>query len=153
MKILKLRNWIKKSHKAGAEYEEGSYEDTILKIGDIAGKISSNNKKLKAKKSLIEVETREKIKTISKEDAFELLEEKWINPLYSKILALFDASLSELNSRIKSIEKKYDTTLEYLDNEIEKTETELFGLLEELDGDDFELAGIKKLQESIKRGV
>ena len=152
-KLNKKISEIKKKIKAGAEYEDGSYEDTILKIGNIAGKISSNNKKLKAKKSLIEVETREKIKTISKEDAFELLEEKWINPLYSKILALFDASLSELNSRIKSIEKKYDTTLEYLDNEIENTETELFGLLEELDGDDFELAGIKKLQESIKRGV
>ena len=38
-------------------------------------------------------------------------------------------------------------------NQPYKTETELFDLLEELDGDDFELDGIKKLQESIKRGV
>ena len=143
---------IKKEIKKGAEFEEGSYEDIILKINDVNEKIKNVKKELKEKKKFIEQETKNKLVSISYEESMELLSKKWFIPLSESINNLLNDTFKDLILNIKKIESKYDLTLEYIDDQINNTENELFKMLNELSGDEYDNKGIEMFKASLDKG-
>ena len=77
----------------------------------------------------------------------ELLERKWITPLNDALHSLPSQQIGYSGQPICNVlVDKYQIT--YADNarEIQQTETELAGMLDELDGNEFDLKGLAELK-------
>jgi type I restriction enzyme M protein len=77
---------------------------------------------------------------------FELLECKWINPLCEELHGLPNQQIDTLSTKLEALIEKYRIT--YADNarEIQQIETELAGLIDELEGNEFDLKGLAELK-------
>ena len=90
--------------------------------------------------------TKKTIEGLSDAQVNELLKRKWITPLNDALHRLPGQQIDILTSKLQALIKKYEIT--YADNarDIQKTENELAGMLGELDGNEFDLKGLKELQ-------
>ena len=79
---------------------------------------------------------------LTDEEALYFLELKWVKPLVEDLLALPAGVISELSDKIKSLEKKYSTTMSDVASRISEAQRELAVLTDELTGDADDLAGI-----------
>ena len=76
----------------------------------------------------------------------ELLEAKWILPLSESLHQMPGQQIDNLTSKLQALVEKYEVT--YADNarEIQQTETELAGMIDELDGNEFDMKGLAELK-------
>ena len=137
---------IKKNIKKGAEYEDDSYESIIISIDETNDKISKAKKALKAKKTVLDSETEEKIKTLEDEEIHNLLVKKWIEPICDGITNLPHTLISSLESQIDALSKKYETSFTELDSRISTAESALSDMLDGLTGSDFDMRGLAGLK-------
>lgn len=137
---------INKEVKNGAEFEEGSYQDIILNISNVNNKIKKCKNERKKIKIDLENNTKQKIETIEIEDALNLLEKKWINPLCNEIEKLPEIMLKEFVKRIKHLDNKYNKSFNDLDIEIDNIEKELSKMMNELTGNEFDMKGLEKFK-------
>lgn len=137
---------IKKNIKKGAEYENDSYESIIMSIDKTNNKISQAKKALKIKKTVLDSETEEKIKTLTDEEIHNILVKKWIDPICDGITNLPHTLISSLESQIDALSKKYDTSFTELDSQISAAESSLSGMLDDLTGNDFDMQGLAELK-------
>jgi type I restriction enzyme M protein len=94
--------------------------------------------------------TKLKIENLTDDEALLLIDKKWIEPLCDSILSLPDEVINSFVSSLQTIIKKYDTTLIQVDTQLRQTSDELLPLLNELEGDSFDLLGIEELKSLIK---
>jgi len=73
---------------------------------------------------------------------YELLERKWINPLVEALYKLPKGVIDNLTSTLQELANKYETTLQSIEDEMQKTEKELSLMIDELDGDAFDMQGL-----------
>lgn len=137
---------IKKNIKKGAEYEDDSYESIIMSIDETNNKISQAKKALKTKKTVLDSETEEKIKTLTDEEIHNILVKKWIDPICDGITNLPHTLIASLESQIDALSKKYDTSFTELDSQIIAAESSLSGMLDDLTGNDFDMQGLAELK-------
>lgn len=137
---------INKEVKNGAEFEEGSYQETILNISNVNNKIKKCKNEIKKIKTELENNTKHKIETIGTEEALRLLEKKWINPLCNEIKKLPETMLNEFLKCIKYLDNKYNKSFKDLDIEINATENEISKMLNELTGDEFDMKGLEEFK-------
>lgn len=137
---------INKEVKNGAEFEEGSYQETILNISNVNNKIKKCKNEIKKTKTELENNTKHKIETIGTEEALKLLEKKWINPLCNEIKKLPETMLNEFLKCIKYLDNKYNKSFKDLDIEINATENEISKMLNELTGDEFDMKGLEEFK-------
>ena len=57
--------------------------------------------------------------------------------------------VSNLVSKVEALSKKYDSTLAELENEIESTERELSKMIDELEGNEFDMLGLAEFKKLI----
>ena len=101
---------------------------------------------IKKEKALLEERTKEIIENLSDEQIVLLLREKWINPLIKNLMQLPERIVSDLVSKVEALSKKYDSTLAELENEIESTERELSKMIDELEGNEFDILGLAEFK-------
>lgn len=97
---------------------------------------------IKKESALLEEKTKETIESLSDEQVMELLKEKWINPLIQNLMHLPDRIVSELVDKLNALEKKYETTLAEVENQIKETEKELSLMIDELEASEFDMQGL-----------
>lgn len=71
-----------------------------------------------------------------------MLEQKWIYPLNKNIHKLPENVIGELVSRIQSLQNKYADTFFDIENQIKETEKSLAEMIDELDGNEYDLKGL-----------
>ena len=101
---------------------------------------------IKTGRAELEIKTKEKIETLTDEEVLELLELKWINPLTEKLSCLPDSIVDELVRKIQKLQSKYETTFFDLENEIRETEKELAKMMDDLDGSEYDLKGLREFK-------
>lgn len=74
-----------------------------------------------------------------------LLSAKWIDPLVARISSMPDAIVGTLVDCLTALSNKYATTYADIDRQIKDAEAELVGMLSQLAGNDFDMAGIHEL--------
>ena len=81
----------------------------------------------------------------------ELLEAKWIIPLGKSLHELPEQQIETLTDKLHALVEKYKTT--YADNarEIQETESELAGMIDELEGNEFDVKGLMELKNFLMR--
>lgn len=110
----------------------------------------SEEKELKAaikkEAGFLEGKTKETIENLSNEQVIELLKEKWIRPLIENLMKLPENIVNELVSKIENLAKKYETTFAEIETEIAETEATLSAMIDDLDGNEFDMLGLAEFQ-------
>ena len=90
--------------------------------------------------------TKATIEGLSDAQVNELLDLKWIIPLSESLHQLPSQQVDTLTSKLEALMTKYEVT--YADNarEIQKTENEVADMIDELDGNAFDLKGLTELK-------
>ena len=102
-------------------------------------------KRIKKLRDELEQKTHACIESLTDEDAYKLLGQKWIMPLCKKIFALPVELLDAIERDVTKLTKRYADTLLSVGTEIEKAEKELAAMLGELTGGEADMQAIQEL--------
>ncbi|SDQ31678.1 type I restriction enzyme M protein [Streptococcus equinus] len=89
--------------------------------------------------------TKVQIEQLSNAQVYMLLEKKWITPFIEQMQSLTQELVNELVQKIEQLSQKYDETLSDIDNEIKEAEFTLASMLQDLEGNEFDMSGIQEL--------
>lgn len=133
------------------ETEEGEEEIELTdeqkkqkkKLNDEAKAIRKEIAKLTKE---LEEKTIKKIEGLTESEINALLEEKWILPLCTSLNEMPGKVVDDFISSLTKMTKKYSETLESIGKEINQTQKELFELMDELTGNEFDMKGLENLK-------
>ncbi len=117
-----------------ARYDQLSQEEKELK------------RQIKQETTELHMLTKETIETLSDEMVYELLDKKWIGNLIESINKLPDTIVNNLVSKIQALQSKYDTTYFEVEAEIKETERKLSSMIDELEGNEFDMKGLSEFR-------
>ena len=137
--------------RAAFPFDEESFEAIILKANRLFQKEDALKHEIKALEKALEKMAIEKIESLTDAEAEMLLEAKWVKPVVEKLLGLSGAVIASLEAGIKALAAKYETTLSDMEAKIEVAESDLAGMLGELEGNADDLAGIAAWREELMR--
>ena len=139
---------IKNVIKNLSSYSSSEYDGIIRTLKDVE-KLNSKEKELKSQvkkdEEEIHLKTKETIEGLSDEQVNLMLKDKWIRPICTGVRQLSSDVIKNLEDEIEKISKKYKDTYENIDEEINKTETELGRMMSELVGSEKDMAGLVEL--------
>lgn len=128
-------------------------EPNVIAVLKEFDKLSAEEKELKKKiKSEKEDLARAAIKaieTMSDEKAREMLGEKWITPIVSKLSDLSECIVNTLITKLTALLKKYETTFNEIDGEMRETEKQLCGMIDRLTGNSYDMQGLGELKKHL----
>lgn len=144
----KVKNLIK-------ELEDNPQDEESLKARLIIyTELTNEEKELKKeiKKETIDLhnKTKETIESLSNNQAIDLLKHKWINPLIKSIIKLPEEIISDISSQVKNFKDKYNITFSEITNDIQENQNTLLSLLDDLEGDEFDMKGLSELKSLLK---
>lgn len=122
----KVKTALKNAEKDSVKYE------LLYKVDKFLTTLSSKNKSVKAQEKQLNNEVEMKIETLTNTEIDELVYEKWFGNLIEALVSLVERPLREELSKISTLEKRYDQTLDEIDLEIEKAEKLFKDLASEL---------------------
>ena len=133
------------------ETEEGEEEIELTdeqkkqqkKLNDEAKAIRKEIAKLTKE---LEEKTIKKIEGLTDSEINALLEEKWILPLCTSLNEMPGKVVDDFISSLTKMTEKYSETLESIGKEINQTQKELFELMDELTGNEFDMKGLENLK-------
>ena len=130
--------------------DEESLKYKLDKYTKLATEEKELKKTIKSDSEDLHIKTKESIESLSNEEAIDLLIHTWINPLMESINKLPNEIVNELTLKVKLLKEKYNTTFSEITKEIANTQETLLSLLDELEGDDFDMKGLSELKSLIK---
>lgn len=137
---------VKPFAKGKIKPDAGSVEEILVGVNSLMDDEKTLKKEIKNLVAALHIQTKEVIENLSEEDARLVLKAKWITPIVESILLLPDSIVSSLENRINALTKKYSVTMLDIDAELTKSEQEFCALIDELEGDEFDMLGLKELQ-------
>lgn len=137
---------LKKAVKAIGKHPEGDFEHKLLQAQSLINAQTQLKKDIRKQKQLLEKQTDAALKDLDEQQIKSLLELKWIESLRERLGALPHQAINELATAIKKLDKKYQTTYQSINTQIEEAEHELSSMLNQLCGNEFDMAAISKLQ-------
>lgn len=136
--------------KASLTYSEDSLEYKVIKVSDLIEEEKELKKGIKAKSEALLSLTRKTIEDLTDEQASALLFKKWVVPICNAINVLPKSIVSALENKINALTKKYSVTMLDIESQIEDSEKSLASMIDELEGDEFDMLGLKELQKMLK---
>lgn len=125
------------------------FEQKLIRVNKIQSEVKSLNKKIKDGSKELMIKTKERVESLTDEEVLSLLEKKWLNPIAEAIQQVPQEYLDELVSSIDRLKSKYEKTLVSLDEEIDRTEKKLAGMLNELTGSETDMVGLMELKKML----
>ncbi|WOG27420.1 N-6 DNA methylase [Endozoicomonas sp. 8E] len=128
------------------EFPEESFAYKLIKASSLLAEEKELKAAIKEEDKLLHLLTKTTIENLTDEQVNDLLERKWITPLNDALHRLPDQKMYALTGKLQALVEKYRIT--YADNarEIQQTEIELAGMLDELDGNEFDRKGLAELK-------
>ena len=140
-----IKNTIK-SLKADGDSENKALIDTLKNVEKMNNEEKSLKNSIEKSGDELHNKSKETIENLTDSDIEYLLECKWINPIIWGIESLSENMIAQLEKKLDELAKKYQDTFEDIENEIRDTERELVKMLDELTGNDADMAGIAELK-------
>lgn len=144
--VLKEAKRIKAENKKNTVFVEDSFEAIILKVNDLIAEEKTLKSQVKAETIALHNKTKVTIENLSDEQINELLELKWITPLFTTINSLPKTIIDQLANKVQALASKYETTYADVAHEINQAEETLATLLDDLQGNDFDLQGLNEFK-------
>jgi type I restriction enzyme M protein len=123
---------------------------TLIQFNSIKNEEKELKKEIKIEEAQLHNKTKITIESLTDEQAKVLLSQKWIDTLINSIKELPQKVLNNLVTRIKLLKEKYNTTLSETDNKIKQEQEALSLLIDELEGNEFDMKGLSELQSLLK---
>lgn len=124
-------------------------EETLAKLKKVVDIIDEEKKLKKEIKTLnveLENETKKRIEELTDTEVIELLKDKWITPIVKGLDVIPNRIIESLSSKMESLVKKYELTFSDVEKEIAETEKALRDMLDDIDGSEEDLLGLKELK-------
>ena len=103
-------------------------------------------KDLKKGKEDLEAKTKEVIEHLSEDEAKALVKQKWVDALLKELAQQQTDQLEDFGKKLEALTEKYSITLSDLGEEIQQTEKEVQGMLDDLTGSEFDEKGIAEFK-------
>ena len=137
-------------NKTKAIYGEDAVEYQIKKVVNLIEKEKSLKKEIKVENEKLLAKTKQTIESLTDEQVLELLKEKWITPIIASLNELPNEIVKELVSKISNLANKYSLTLVELESQIKESENSLSSLIDELEGNEYDMKGLEQLKTLLK---
>lgn len=124
-------------------------EETLAKLKKVVDIIDEEKKLKKDIKKLsaeLENETKKKIEELTDSEVVELLKYKWIGPIVKGLEVIPTRIIEGLSSKMDALVKKYELTFSDVEKEIAETEKALRDMLDDIEGSEEDLLGLKELK-------
>jgi type I restriction enzyme M protein len=131
-------------------FPEDSFEAKIVRVNNLMTKEKEAKAKAKVDAAALHIKTKETIGSLSDEQAFELLEKKWIVPLTESIKQLPKLVIHVLVEKIKALSEKYSVTYSAVESKLQEAESTLSTYIDELTGNEYDMKGLSELQALLK---
>ena len=128
------------------EFEEETFEYKVKRVCSLIEEEAELKKNIKTEEADLISLTKETIENISESQIKYLLEVKWIKNLVNELFKLTDSIVNELVSKVESISDKYKQTYFGIESEIKETESILCEMIDELEGNEFDMKGLSELK-------
>lgn len=141
-----LRADCKKSETFAAD----SYEARIIKADELLKGEKELKKQRNALAAALHLKTKATIENLNDQQVYELLELKWIRPLVSALHQLPQTEIATMTAKVLALAGKYSTTYSEVVEQIHSTEQSLSALIDELNGNEFDMQGLAEFQLLLK---
>ena len=131
---------VKKALKDKCEDEET--KAILQKAYDLSEEEKNLKKEIKAEEDKLVLLTKETIENLTTEQVYDFLTRKWIDPVVNGIEAMPVNAVKDFVTKIEAQAHKYDTTLDDIEAEMRKTESELCGMIGQLVGNEYDMKGL-----------
>lgn len=124
-------------------------EETLAKLKKVVDIIDEEKKLKKEIKTLnaeLENETKKRIEELTDTEIIELLKDKWITPIVKGLDVIPNRIIESLSSKMDALVKKYELTFSDVEKEIAETEKALRDMLDDIEGSEEDLLGLKELK-------
>lgn len=135
--------------KENSLYDEESIEYKLITVAKLVEEEKSIKKEIKTLENNLHLLTKTTIQKLTDKQVKDLLHLKWNKSLYDSIKLLPDSIMSKLENKINALTKKYSVTMKDIENQIEESEREFATLIDDLEGDEFDMAGLNELQKML----
>ena len=129
------------------ELKKDKDDDELLKKLNEANKLLKEQKaiqkEIKTSKENIHAMTKDKLESLSIEEAKALVYEKRISPLMDQLNQIPQNVMEKLKKQLEQLEDKYSETLNDLDDQIHQTEQELAKMIDDLTGNEYDMKGLE----------
>lgn len=126
--------------------EIGAFREKLQKAETLQKEEKSLKSAIKREMAELQGLAKETIESLSDEQAFALLEKKWIDSLLINLHQLPDHILGELVKKLQAICEKYETTYFDIEREIRETEQKLCSMIDDLEGNEFDMKGLSEFK-------
>lgn len=133
-------------NKTKAKYAEDTLEYIIVTADALMTKEKKQKKAVKAQTAALHTLTKTTIENLADDDVLMLLDLKWIKPLCASLAELPSGIINELVAKTKLLAEKYAVTYMDLERDIQEAEQSLSLLIDDLEGSEFDMRGLKELQ-------
>ena len=140
----------KQYQKTREQYDEESIEVRIIKIAAMLDEEKELKRNIKVKAEKLLALTKQTIENLTDEQAKLMLNHKWIKPLCDALTVIPDSIVSVLESKINALTKKYSVTMLEVEDQIAQSEKAVAAMIDDLEGDEFDMKGLKELQKLLK---
>ena len=127
-------------------FPEDSFENKMVKTASLLIEEKETKKIVKEDQAKLHLQTKTTIEALTDDQIYELLELKWINPVVTSYNSLPATIIEELTTKTQTLADKYSTTYSDIATEINQAETSLAELIGDLDGDEFDMKGLKEFK-------
>lgn len=141
---------VKPYAKGKVKPESGSIEEILVKVQALIENEKSLKKDIKTLQTNLHNYTKDFIENLSDDSAIEVLKAKWITPIYEGIMLLPDSIVSALEKKVNTLTKKYSVTMLDIESDLEQSEQEFCSMIDDLEGSEFDMLGLKELQKMLK---
>ena len=136
---------LKKAAKAASKNPETELDRALVRAQKLVDEEKKLKKEAKTLRSQLDEDTKTTIESLDDGQCRRLLEAKWIDPLCDGLSRIPAAAADAFVVKIKALNEKYATTYAEVCTQITNAETELSNMLDELTGNEFDMAGINEL--------
>ena len=137
---------LKELKKEAPTEEVKSFIDKLDRYERLSKEEKDLKKEIKSETAKLHMLTKETIENLTDSKVCELLDKKWIGNLLESINKLPDTIVDNLVSKIQALESKYKTTYFELEKEIKETEMKLASMIDELEGNEYDMKGLSEFK-------
>lgn len=137
---------LRKAVKAIGKHPEDEFEEALVRTQKLLDEEKDLKKRVKTATAELEEKTKQTIEGLQPAECNDSLAAKWIEPLQNELMALPNAVVSDFIAKVVALNAKYATTYSDVCNQIREAENELAAMLDQLTGNEYDMAGIAELQ-------
>lgn len=144
----KMKNLIKELDDNPSDEE--SFKARLIKYVDLNNKEKTLKREINNERDELDKKTKLTIETLTNDQALDLLKHKWITPIVESISKLPNEIISHISTKVKRLNDKYSTTFSEITSGIQQNQNMLLSLIDDLEGDDFDMKGLSELKSLLK---